>query len=270
MVATSLFIPQERSRAEQIHYNLRQFSQPFQTPWHGLFLGFAIYGLWLSATRRPILYWGLLLILSWGFILLTSAFPSTRYLIISYPLLGLIFARAMGQRIQGGSYLVMVAIILFALSIMEEETTLSQQDQWEYFSHTSSGYGLRDAAPALLALDAPIIPVLSTVGSCHSLRFYLPAQHPVKLHCPYFGFYDNPELLEWEEWRHYAQEAGVVYLLTENQHALMTAEIPLDLLESFPRPQEGKTVYLAQTPFREDLAQLFPPLPQEITPNLGG
>jgi hypothetical protein len=123
---------------------------------------------------------------------------------------------------------------------------LGQQDEWEYFSHTSSGYGLRAVAPILSSLETPSqpIPLLSTVGSCHSLRFYLPAQHRVQLYCPYFGFWGNPILLTRAQWQPFSQALGYSYLLSEDPDPAWLTDTPHELLASYPRPHNGQMVYL--------------------------
>lgn len=272
VVTTTLFIPQERTRVEQIEYNLSVQSQTFIAG--GLLFNIFIFVIALPSlrnkeTRPKLLFMLSILGLSSGFILITSAFPSTRYLMISYPLipmLGVFFPFWFQDNCHLCDDLprlvfpIGIASFIYLLYFGNIATNLTRLDEWEYYSHTSSGYGLREAAHDILTLESEAIPLLSTVGSCHSIRFYFPEHHPVKLHCPYFGFYGNPILLTREEWRPYAEELGNVYVLTENKPAIDVAEVEIEWIWEYPRPLEGKSVYLFKTPFREDLAELFPPL----------
>ncbi len=70
---------------------------------------------------------------------------------------------------------------------------LPERDRWEYFTNTSSGYGITEAARVLPTLArSPVsgrVPVASTTVECHALRLFLPEDGVVDLSCPFFGWH---------------------------------------------------------------------------------
>lgn len=277
VVTTTLFVPAERSRVEQIGFNLQTYGEAigaFSPPMVALWIVTVLVGIITTGIHgkngNPSLWYLLpILVLSWGFIILTSAFPSTRYLAITFALclvmIGLqanIIWRVNPQfvKIYMGTFVVLVGIS--SLAFIQQawanpsNLQLGDQDQWEYFTHSSSGYGLWNVAPDLLVLEpaGQPVPLLSTVGSCHSIRFYLPQGHPIKLYCPYFGFWGNPILLTRDEWQPYANSLGYTYLLTEDPQPSWLQNQESELLATYLRPHDGESVYL----FKIDLDWTLP------------
>jgi hypothetical protein len=87
VVTTGLFIPQNQSRLEQIRYNfqgydegIEKFGEPLRIALIFVPLGIALR--WREGGYIAVSFLGIL-----GFIVLVSAFPSTRYLTLGFPLL---------------------------------------------------------------------------------------------------------------------------------------------------------------------------------------
>jgi hypothetical protein len=120
---------------------------------------------------------------------------------------------------------------------------LRPQDEWEYFSHTSSGYPQRAAAEDIIALssDKQSVGVMGAVGVCHSLRFYFPEDYPVKLYCPYFVVHGLGMLLTEEEWKAYAQDSYYMLFEDLNEPNVENIMPPSDavLIGTYPRPDGG-------------------------------
>lgn len=266
VVTQTLFVPEERSRLEQISFNIETyFLATARLTWAFFVLPFAAFLVGMRIAWRETLYLSAIHSAITGFIVLASAFPSTRYMTLAFPLL-IILVAVVGYRLQrrikwSPKYFSNVAIALVslwlilspALSILPRlwndptQVLLGDQDAWEYFSHTSSGYGLRASAAYLVreaAMTEAPVAVISTLGNCHSIRFYFPAGSDIRLYCPLFGFYDNPALSTQTEFL--ATVPDEVYLLTEHQDDLTPILLPENAqsIAVYPRPFEGEAVSL--------------------------
>lgn len=269
VVAATLFVPQERGRLQQIGFNLETFGKALIKQL-GIWALILVAGGLASLIRqpRPSLYLLAVLGMSWGFILVTSAFPSTRYLTISFPLMLIWIGIGLGKmdaiwRRRTWMLPLLVLVGLWAVIASSrfianawqspEKLSLGEQDTWEYFSHTSSGYALREIAAYLATAESPHQPIriLSFAGSCHSIRFYFSAGYDVRLRCPYFGFYGNPILAAPAQWTQELAQADHFYVIQEKTSSLdfVSPRIPIRSLGLYPRPHDGEPARLFRVDF---------------------
>jgi len=249
VVTPDLYTTAERNRLEQTFYNVKVYGEALASPFASALL--LLLGAFLAASRpRPALYLLGLFGAGLGFLLLTSAIPSPRYLGLIYPLGLCLFAYGLVERFGASRRRGILAAGVLAwcgvgfstaLSLWDDPTTVitHPRNRYEYVQHTSSGYALREAAANLRGRGAHL--VQGYVGSCHLLRFYLPAT--TRLACPNFPFHDNPALLPAEE---KVAPKGEYYLLLERTAEQANALIPSGarLLAVYPRPLDGVAVEL--------------------------
>ncbi len=265
VVDSWLITPENLSRLEQMGYNIETYNESLRLligPLTFIFL-LALAASFLSQNHRPKIYLLLITAAAWGFILVVSAFPSTRYLILGFPflliftavfLLGYDARQPHVQLLYLFSLVGFIAFLFYSIhfiaGLWDNPTRLflSKQDQWEYFSHTSSGYGLREAVPDILALPEinGEIPLTGFVGNCHSLRLYFPKNHDVNLNCPYFKFNESmiPEVVA--KWEQEVAETGSWYFLVEDAGIIdfRTMNVTPELISSYARPHDGVRVWL--------------------------
>lgn len=274
VVDSWLFTPENRNRVEQIGFNIETYNESLRLLIGPLTLVFllAFAASFMSPRFDQKLYLLLTTGAVWGFILVVSAFPSTRYLVLGFPFL-LIFTAVFLVGYDSSKTHVkllnlfagigLLAFFVFALhfisDIWENPTrlSLSKQDEWEYFSHTSSGYGLRDAASDILALPTigGEIPLTGFVGNCHSLRLYFPEKHPVNLNCPYFKFDESMIPAVMARWEQQVAETGEWYFLVEDAGIIdfRSMDVTPEYLASYARPHNGIRVWLYRvTPGESD------------------
>lgn len=273
VVDSWLFTPAERNRIEQIGYNLETYAESL-SKFNALVMLVFIVILVVSVLNRRYdakeAYIFLSLFATWGFIVVAAAFPSTRYLVLGFPLV-LIFITAFFPDFDYASNSIglivlplagCAAVILglnFVGHIWSDPSTLDlgKQDRWEYVTHTSSGYGLRDAAPDILYLPEidSQIPLTGFVGNCHSLRWYFPENHKVDLHCPYFKFNESMIPAVMAEWEQKVNDVGEWYFLVEDAGIIdfRSMNVTPELIASYDRPQNGVRVWLYRvTPGKSD------------------
>ncbi len=264
VVEQTLFVPDERSRFDQIGHNVETYARAASAlmgaPW---LVGVLALGTLALRPRAA----GYALVLAAGlvtFIILATAFPTTRYISVAYPLILValgVGAQAALTTLPSQSQMAVILGVGLLVGLYAgygagfiqgawtdpERLALGPQDEWEYFSNISSGYGLREAAETI-AQESPAGPVrvAGLVGQCHSLRFYMPAALDLRLHCPYFPFFDHPALLRLDEWQ--AEDApGYVVIETGNEGDLALLGIPAEQTEvvgAFARPDNGSSVLL--------------------------
>ena len=215
--------------------------------------------------------------LPWAGVILVSAVFSTRYLVPGIPPLlvliagGAVDAARWVARHRGGViepnwkpvsrlyWITWIALALWMFSFavpfirdaLNDPTRLSlpERDRWEYFTHSSSGYGLRD-----LAADLPRqepgpdgrITVIGFLPNCHSLPLYWPRPNPVDLDCPLFKWNTTRQ----DEMYNYlvgrVASEPIIYMAVDQTGAFDVRRLPFEwtLLNEYPRPFDGKTVQL--------------------------
>lgn len=264
VVDSWLFTPTERNRIEQIGYNVERYTESLIQLNALILLLFGmvlVVGLLNRRNMAQKAYLLLTLAATWGFIGVVAAFPSTRYLVLGFPIL-LIFSTTFFPDVNQANNgiglialpllscaaLTMSAAFIFAIWNDPAHLTLGEQDNWEYRTHTSSGYGLREAVPDILALPEieGKIRLTGFVGNCHSLRLYFPENHQVDLHCPYFKFNDSmiPDIMT--RWEQQVNDSGRWYFLVEDADIIDFEAMALapELIATYDRPHEGVRVWL--------------------------
>ena len=286
-VEQDLFTPAERERFDQINHNIATYAEAadrmFTTPWLVLLVGLGI--LQFIYQRKAALYLLFFAILIWLPITLTSARPSTRYLVAGVPGLLLLLTsgidtllylaetqRDMAQKrlAQMGLGLVVIAFVAGAYqSILfidnawssPEELALADRDIWEYYQNTAAGYPLRQVAHDLeklpLLTDHPSgdeIPLAAFVGACHAMRLYFPADTNVGLHCPYYGWSPDTADQTRLEWQDRVQNDGVWYFLADAEQPMDVFGLDLhyEELAIYERPHDGIPVYLLRVSANDD------------------
>ena len=256
VVASTLFIPDERSRPEQITHNAAQFGSALWAFGPSVPVVMVVALLGLAVQPRAGGYLLMILALLWGFLIVVTAFPTTRYLTLGFPLILILVGIAMGH-LESGPMLVYSGVLLVLIGFSAWNVrfitaawadpmrlTLADQDEWEYFRHTSSGYALREAAEQIYRMDdSPLI--AGFVGSCHSLRLY-GANANDYLYCPLFPFNDNPALSESARWLDQFAERGEAFALVEDVGAATFHEhdYTATLIDEFARPHGGVALRL--------------------------
>jgi hypothetical protein len=253
IVEASLYIPEDRSRLRQIEHNAGNYAEALWAFGAAIPLVIALTGL----VFQPRVGFFLLVIvaLGWGFVIVVTAFPTTRYLTLTFPLI-LVSCGVMLHQLEAQQtlfYGLAVALLMFGLwqagfitDAWNDPTqhTLGDQDEWEYFRHKSSSYAVREAAADIFRMDdAPLI--AGFVGSCHSLRLY-GSNESDYLFCPMFRFYDNPAIALPEVWLEAFQARGEAYALVEVEGEAIFAEYGFDaqFLGTYPRPHDGESLNL--------------------------
>ncbi len=269
VITTTLYVSEESSQIDQWINNLDQYQEATRLMF-GLPLTFilliAIY--WqLRMNWRRAVYLLSISLLIWGFVILTSARPSTRYLVVGVPplliLVAITLADWSAQRKQVKNYqfiyglgviCVGVAIVqgmffMFSAWYRPTNLVLTERDTWEYYQNAASGYALDEAAQDLPNLE-PIqdgeIPVGGFVAACHTLRLYLPANSHVALSCPYFKWREEFTDDTLSEWETKIAENGAYYILADEAQPLDIFQLPFNFekLEIYERPHAGTRTIL--------------------------
>ncbi|MFP4324252.1 MAG: glycosyltransferase family 39 protein [Anaerolineales bacterium] len=267
VVEQDLFVPEDGGRLAQIEQNLNTYADSVSALTGAPLILFALaLGSLFAAPRAGAYVLGLAGLLG-GFIVVATAFPTTRYLLVAYPLIlvglgsathGLavgLWQRAPGVApyallivlaLGGGLYAGYSAGFIRGAWDAPERLTLGAQDEWEYFSNISSGYGLREAAETVvMRKPSGGATVAGLVGNCHSLRLYFPVADALNLYCPYFPFDDHPALLSEADWERVAPRGGYVFIEPGNEDDLSLLGVPSERTEvigAFARPDNGATV----------------------------
>ena len=273
VVTTTLFVPESQSRVEQISHNLDIYIEAVWTmltpPMLLLILCFTF---WQLRKRPKEIFYLLSVTLSvWGFIVLASAQPSTRYLVLGIPPLLIIAAVSLAdlwRTVQSSQTMIsriatpvaiaatLITVVLgirFLLNSWDDpaQLTLADRDIWEYFENTATGYGLREAAHDLpdlppLQSDHQTIRVAGFVGACHMLRLYLPADSHVEMTCPYFKWSIEQAPATLAEWEHRIKTDGAWYILADDRQPMDLFSLPFvwEELAIYERPYDGVTVRL--------------------------
>ncbi|MBL1135834.1 MAG: phospholipid carrier-dependent glycosyltransferase [Chloroflexi bacterium] len=273
VVTTTLFVPESQSRLEQISHNLGIYTEAVWTMLTPPLLFLILCLTFWQIRRRPKAIFYLLSITFsvWGFIVLTSAQPSTRYLVLGIPPLLIIGAvglddlwrtyRSSPQKIYRIATLAAVLSVTvggglgirFLLSGWNDPTklTLADRDIWEYFENTATGYGLRETSDDLpnlppLQSEDSTIHVAGFVGACHTLRLYLPADSNVELTCPYFKWSIEQAPITLAEWEQRIKTDGAWYILADDRQPMDLFSLPFtwEVLAVYKRPYDGVTVRL--------------------------
>jgi 4-amino-4-deoxy-L-arabinose transferase-like glycosyltransferase len=280
VVTTTLFVPEEKSRLEQIGDNLESYGEAsvafFTWPFLLLLVGL---GSWqIHETPKEGSYLLSFALLAWGFVTVTSAAPSTRYLVIGVPaLLVLVAARlerlgrslwTMGQKpdlstvwqkqlvfILSSVFLLVWAMLSlnFIITTWNDpvELSLAERDTWEYYQNSASGYALVEAAEDLPVLSPlhegeETLQVAGFVAACHTLRLYLPADADVEIICPYFRW--NIDMAEETlvEWEAKVRRDRQWYFLSDDVQPLDLSRLPFRWIELvvYERPHDGVTTRL--------------------------
>lgn len=285
-VEQDLFTPAERDRLDQVTYNIEKYVEAtramFTDPLLLLMIG--AMGWQTYRTPRPAVYLLAFTVLIWLPITLTSARPSTRYLVNGVP--GVLILTAAGlsswwQLLTASApttkNLVRVAVagsaILLALWGWQslrfvqnawqapEEMALAERDIWEYYQNTAAGYPLQDIAIDAQALpplaDHPSgkpIPIAGFVGSCHAMRWYLPADSGIALECPYWQW--SPERADavLQEWEGRVQADGVWYFLADAEQPMdiYSLHLNFETIKVYQRPHDGIPVSLLRVTAHDD------------------
>ncbi|MBI5930241.1 MAG: glycosyltransferase family 39 protein [Chloroflexi bacterium] len=277
VVTTTLFVPESQSRVEQISHNLDIYLEAawtMLTP--PLFLLILCLAFWQIRKRpKETIYLLSITFSVWGFIVLTSAQPSTRYLVLGIPPLLIIGAVGLNDLWQNlrlhsttspqlvyrlaAPLALLIALIGGGLGFQfmltgwsnPPQLSLADRDIWEYFENTATGYGLREAAQDLPELP-PLQPasreiqVAGFVGACHTLRLYLPADSHVKMICPYFKWSIEQAPITLAEWEQRIKSDGAWYILADDRQPMDLFGLPFtwEELAVYKRPYNGVTVRL--------------------------
>jgi 4-amino-4-deoxy-L-arabinose transferase-like glycosyltransferase len=287
VVTTTLFVPETQSRLGQITHNLDIYLEAawtMLTP--PLFLLILCFIFWQLRVRfKETLYLLSITGSVWAFIVLTSAQPSTRYLVLGVPPLLIIGAIGIDDALQNlrqkfGNIILhpaknvpTVAIAGIAIFILlggalsvrflsqswtdPTDLALSERDTWEYFQNTATGYGLREAAndlsslPPLNPADGETIHVAGFVGACHTLRLYLPENSRVEMSCPYFRWSPDQAAATLAEWEQRIRQDGAWYVLADDSQPMDVLNLPFkwEELAVYERPHNGVTVRLYRVNF---------------------
>lgn len=207
VVTTALFVPESQSRLEQISHNLDIYIEAVWTMLTPPMLLLILCLTFWQIRKQPkeIFYLLCITFSVWGFIVLASAQPSTRYLVLGIPPLLIIAAVGLAdlwRMVQSSPTMIyriampiavaaaLITVVLgirFLSNSWDDPTrlTLADRDIWEYFENTATGYGLREASADLpdlapLQVGNSTIRVAGFVGACHTLRLYLPADSTSK------------------------------------------------------------------------------------------
>ena len=248
IVTSDLFIPEDRSRLAQIGHNIQHFAAGLRGFGGAIPVIIVLSLLGIGFQPRVSAYLLMILALAWGFLIVVSAFPTTRYLTLTFPLFLILFAIQFEEKplILFSGVIVALLGVAFIADVWRDPTQirLGDQDEWEYFRHTSSGYALREAADEIFTLDdTPLI--AGFVGSCHSLRLYGSDARDYLL-CPLFPFDDNPALATPDRWLDQFHQRGAAYALVEEvgEAAFAKYDFNARLLETFARPHGGESLKL--------------------------
>lgn len=273
VVTTNLFVPESQSRIEQISHNLDIYTEAVWTMLTPplLFLILCLTFWQIRGRPKAIFYLLSITFLVWGFIVLTSAQPSTRYLVLGIPpllIIGAVGLDDLWQKFRSSPQIIYrvaapAAILATLISGMlgirflfdgwnaPTELTLADRDIWEYFENTATGYGLREAAADLpnlspLHSEDSTIRVAGFVGACHTLRLYLPADSNVKLTCPYFKWSIEQAPATLAEWEQRIKTDGTWYILADDRQPMDLFGLPFtwEELAVYKRPYDGVTVRL--------------------------
>ncbi|PJF44612.1 MAG: hypothetical protein CUN55_03030 [Phototrophicales bacterium] len=277
-VEQDLFTPANRGRLEQIAHNIDKYVEAsramFTDPLLILIL-FAI--LWQSfRTPRITLYLLAFTLLIWLPITLTSARPSTRYLVNGVPGVLIIGAAALydwwqllqfSQQYMRNLGRVVLAIATILLLVWAsrslnfiydawqnpEQLALAERDIWEYYQNTAAGYPLQEVAIDVQELPPLIdhpsghpIPIAGFVGSCHAMRWYLPAHSGVLLECPYWRW--SPERADaiLQAWEDRVKADQVWYFLADAEQPMdvYSLDLNFETIKVYERPHNGIPVTL--------------------------
>lgn len=277
VVTTTLYVPEAQNRVEQISHNVEVYTEAVWTmltpPLFLLIFGLSIWQLY----KRPkeTVYLLSITFSVWGFIVLTSAQPSTRYLVLGIPPLLVIGAaglidlwqcsRSLVDNSARLAYEVMtpvaiaVTVIATVLGIRfmvigwdnPTQLSLADRDIWEYYQNTATGYGLQEAAQDLPEL-APLqsgdrtIRVAGFVGACHTLRLYLPADSTVEMTCPYFKWSIDQAPATLAEWEQRIKTDSMWYILADDRQPMDLFSLPFkwEEIATYERPHNGATIRL--------------------------
>jgi hypothetical protein len=251
IVEASLFQPEDRSRPAQITYNAERFAEGLIGFGASIPLLMAVSLLAIRSQPRTAFFLLMTVALAWGFLVMVTAFPTTRYLTLTFPVFLILCGVAL-HKFEAKPFLfyglttVLLGLSLFSANAWHNpmQLSLSDGDEWEYFRNRSSGYGLRDAFQDILQMnDAPLI--IGFVGNCHSLRLYGSNTRDY-LFCPLFHFDDNPALATSEVWLEQFRAHGEAYALVEAREDATFAEYDFDteLLNTYTRPYDGDSLRL--------------------------
>ena len=269
VVTTTLYVSEEDTQIEQWLNNLDQYQEATRlmlTLPLTILLIMAI--VWqLKRDWRRAVYLLSITLLIWGFVTLTSARPSTRYLVVGVPLLLILIAISLSEwsipsghqaTIQplallgmglGGAGLFMGMLFMFSAWHEPTNLNLTERDTWEYYQNATTGYALSVAAedlPNLEPLQDDKIPVGGFVAACHTLRLYLPANNHIELDCPYFKWREEFADDTLTEWTARIQANGAYYILADEEQPLDIFQMPFEFteLEIYERPHNGARTIL--------------------------
>lgn len=278
-VEQDLFTPAERDRVDQVVYNIEKYVEAIRAMFTDplLLLMFAAITWQTIRTPHLALYLLAFTILIWVPITLTSARPSTRYLVNGVP--GVLVVTAAGlyswwqlllntpqattrnlarMAVVGATILLGLwgwqgATFVNTMWDKPEDLAVADRDIWEYYQNTAAGYPLQAVAADVQQLphfvDHPTgqpIPIAGFVGSCHALRWYLPTDAGIALDCPYWQW--SPERANdvLQEWQDRVQTAGEWYFLSDAEQPMdvLGLDLSFEKIDDYPRPHDGITVTL--------------------------
>lgn len=277
-VEQDLFTPAERDRVDQVVHNVEKYIEATRAMFTDPLLLLMIAAITWQTIRTPrhALYLLAFTILIWVPITLTSARPSTRYLVNGVP--GVLVLAAAGiyswyellnaqqtntrnlARVALAGAVILLVLwgrqgTTFVTTMWDEPEALAVADRdiWEYYQNTAAGYPLQEVAIDVQKLphlaDHPTgqpIPIAGFVGSCHALRWYLPAESGIALDCPYWQW--SPDIADavLQEWEARVQAAGEWYFLSDAEQPMGVQSLDLNFekIEDYPRPHDGIIVTL--------------------------
>ena len=269
VVTTTLYVSEESSQVEQWLNNLDHYQEATRqmlTLPLTILLIVAIFWQLKYKWRRAV-YLLSITLLVWGFVTLTSARPSTRYLVVGVPPLLILVSISLADwsfyskqnkslkwldwsGFTLASWVILAGILfMFGVWYAPERLILTERDTWEYYQNAASGYALNSAAedlPNLEPIQGDKVPVGGFVAACHTLRLYLPADHHVELDCPYFKWREEFAEATLTEWTARIEENGAYYILADETQPLDIFQLPFEFQEIkvYERPHNGTRTIL--------------------------
>jgi hypothetical protein len=193
--------------------------------------------------------------LSWAFILVTTAWPTARYLVLGYPFALIFIALMLSQPKANILFAAAVPIVIvyggvFAYQSWTEPEALdlSNHEEWEYMRQWPAGFGVDEAAADIVNLPTinGTIPVVGFMGNCKSLPYYWPEYPNVNLACPYYRYQVSDADGLWQFWNQQVQEVGAYYFLVERGHDIDVTQMDItpELIGYYTRPHNGLPLWL--------------------------